>query len=460
MITATREAVRTVAEWQTIELYDLALSAQDRELIDSLKADKKVRIEELRDAVRVQTFSWIGVVRFSRFELRITPKLAGEYAGLLEMLDYVSGVDALHRLKTPPADLLEGESNLFDLLAMLLCEQVERIVRKGLLADYVEREDHLPFVRGRLLADLQVLRRFGRIDRLECRFDEHLTDTPENQILGAALRECVRRATDPHVLHRVRRLDALFQDACSLDGISLPAIRTSLVYHRLNTAYRDAHVLAWVILDGLGVESIYETGRISSFAFLVDMNLLFEQFVSKWLIEVLKGSGLRVSVQRRDRSVLWEMTRNCSYAAVIPDVLIEDRLSGMRLPVDAKYKAYDSRGLQNADVYQTFLYAFAYGSGVAGVPRGLIFYPASDKAGADTHLQVRQSGTKAVGEISALRVSIPSSISELRSRQFSSRTLDLREHILRSIAASPTDFGSQQQPTTPNLTRPDQSLQT
>ncbi len=433
VITATRE---TIGEWQTKELYDLALNAQDRELIDSLQADNKLRIEELRDAMRVQTFSWIGVVRFSEFELRIRPKLAGDYVGLLEMLDYVSGLDALHRLKARPADLLEGKSNLFDLLAMLLSEQVERIVRKGLVADYVEREDDLPFVRGRMLADLQVLRRFGRIDRLECRFDEQLTDIPDNQILGAALRECGRRATDPHVLRRVRRLDALFADACSLDGISLPAIRSSMVYHRLNNAYRDAHTLAGIILDGLGVKSIYEAGRISSFAFLVDMNLLFEQFVSKWLTEVLKGSGLRVSVQRRDRSVLWDVTRNCSYAAVIPDFLIENRLSGIRLPIDAKYKTYDSRDLQNADVYQTFLYAFAYGSGVASVPRALIFYPASDKAGADIHLQVRQSGTSAVGEISALRLRIPSSIAELRSGQFSPRTLELREHILRSIGAA------------------------
>ena len=53
-----------------------------------------------------------GIVRFERFEVRVVPKLG-----------------------------------------------VELILRGGLLADYVEREDEIPVLRGRLLGDQQVLRR-------------------------------------------------------------------------------------------------------------------------------------------------------------------------------------------------------------------------------------------------------------------------------------------------------------
>lgn len=53
-------------------------------------------------------------------------------------------------------------------------------------------EDDLPVVRGRLLGDQQVPRRFGRVDRLICRFDEHEQDILENQLLVAALRQLIR----------------------------------------------------------------------------------------------------------------------------------------------------------------------------------------------------------------------------------------------------------------------------
>ena len=42
-------------------------------------------------------------------------------------------------------------------------------------------------LRGRLMMREQYLRRFGRIDVLECRFDDYDADIPENQLLAAAL---------------------------------------------------------------------------------------------------------------------------------------------------------------------------------------------------------------------------------------------------------------------------------
>jgi hypothetical protein len=41
-----------------------------------------------------------------------------------------------------------------------------RIGYLDVLADYVERQDDLGVLRGRLLAEQQILRRFGQLDRL------------------------------------------------------------------------------------------------------------------------------------------------------------------------------------------------------------------------------------------------------------------------------------------------------
>ena len=124
------------------------------------------------------------------------PKLAGEHVGLVSLLEYTSGIDALsqypswHQMET-------GGKDLLDLLALLLVDACERLVRGGLLSDYREVEDALPVLRGRLLADRQLLRRFGQIQRLECRFDERVTDIPENQLLAAALDLLATRVHSP-----------------------------------------------------------------------------------------------------------------------------------------------------------------------------------------------------------------------------------------------------------------------
>jgi 5-methylcytosine-specific restriction enzyme subunit McrC len=424
--------IHRTAEWRTIELREVTLNLDDRALVASLGEEGKLRIDELRDMVRVESFSWIGVVRFSQFELRIMPKLAGDYAGLLGMLEHVAGIDVFRRLRTPPVDLLEGENNLLDLLALLLCEEVERIVRHGLLADYQEREEDLPVVRGRLLADLQVTRRFGRVDRLECRFDEQLTNIPENQILAAALGACRRRVSKANVQRRVRRLYSLFESECSLEGVNLSGIRASLVYHRLNAAYRQSHTLAWMILDALGIEDLYQASHIRCFAFLLDMNALFEAFVSKWLTDVLKNTGLRISVQRRDRSILWDATRNCSYAAVIPDVLVENPGTRLRLPLDAKYKCYDSRRIDNPDMYQAFLYAFAFNDDL--LPQAFLVYPASGPGGEDIRLEVRQTSHCLRGRVVAIRLHIPTALKELCTEACSGRTEELRRQIASCVS--------------------------
>lgn len=99
-------------------------------------------------------------------------------------------------------------------------------------------------LRGRLLGDQQVLRRFGQVDRIVCRFDEHEQNIPENQLLAAALSGCSTRVTHESVRRRVRRLLTIFHEACRPDDLELEGIRDRMTYHRLNEHYRNPHALA------------------------------------------------------------------------------------------------------------------------------------------------------------------------------------------------------------------------
>lgn len=418
-------------EWRSAVVEGQFLAEEDRQLAGRLASggDGRLLIDELRTGLRIAARSWVGLIRFSTLEIQVVPKLVGDNLGLVELIDYATGLDSLDRY--PTVRTLEGGgTSLFDLIALLFVEGCERVIRGGLLSDYCETEDALPVVRGRIMIRRQILKRFGRIDHLECRYDEYLTDIPENRILLAGLQACSGRVRHPAVAMRVRRLLAILSEACVLEDTDLRQVRATLIYNRMSEHYREAHELAWLILDGLGIEDIYATGSHRCFAFLLDMNKLFENFIARWMRDLFAGSDFRVLPQRRDRTILWNADLGRPYKSVIPDLLVERRKArGRFLPVDAKYKLYDDRAISPGDIYQTFLYAYAYGEHHSVMPTALVLYPASVSGNPQVRLNIRRSGGSTSAQLRALPIHIPTALAEARSGHSGPTTNVLRSAV-------------------------------
>lgn len=362
-----------------------------------------------------------GVVHFEGFEVRVVPKVAGGNLGVLHMLAYASGVRALDRLESERTLKTAKEGQLADLLGLLLVEATARLVRDGLLSDYVTREETLTTLRGRLRVGDQVRRRYLQVDRLECRFDEHETDIVENRLLGAALAIARRVCLDDDVRQRVSQYHAVLSEVCEPAEFDAESAALELTYHRRNEHYRTAHALAWLFVRTVAVSDLYAPGSHGSFAFLLDMNLLFEQFVTRILTDALAGSGISVRAQYRDQTLIMEETLLRRYAAIVPDILLESRdaYGRRRVPVDAKYKLYDQGKLDPADVYQTFFYAYAYARPVdreLDQVRAVILYPAS-AGGGGTRLLVRQESGSTSARIRAIGIDIPEALRMIAARR-------------------------------------------
>jgi len=409
-----------IREWERKALPQAGLTSEDRRIIERFREEDGHRLDfdEFRGEWRVLAKSWVGVVRLESLEIRIEPKLAGGQLTLLDMIDFTSGVDVLRRC--PGLRSLDAQgASLFDLLVMVLCEETRRIVRGGLLRDYVERTEALPFVRGRILVDRQVLERFGRVDRVICRHDDHSHDVVENRILAAALSVSARRARDARVKASARRLAILLENLCELDDPGTLPRPQGVDYHRLNEHYRDAHRVAYWILEGLALEDLFCSSEARCFAFLIDMNRLFEAFVTKFLEWVVPAGFGRVRPQRSDASILWNVTAGRSYSSVRPDMIVDCVGETRKLvPVEVKYKLFDERKIDAADVYQAFVYAYAYRS-VAENDHGraLLVYPGSTSESSATSLRVRSGGTRKGAEILAIPLSVPEALREAKARR-------------------------------------------
>jgi 5-methylcytosine-specific restriction enzyme subunit McrC len=379
-MTTTMSPVRvTLSEYTTATVECGLPSPTDRKVADTLAAsgdDAKLRVRWLIDGrAEISASSWVGVVRFSNLDIRVVPKLVGGELNVLRMIEFASGVDILRRLpnlrELPPS----GEDFL-QLVCLFLAEEARWVVRQGLLRDYRATEDAIGVLRGRLNVRAQYLQRFGRFDLLECHYDEYDGDIPENQLLSAALSVATHLARGPELSFEIGRLAAILSEACIPPAIDPEWFLNRIAYGRRNQHYKTAHTLSALLLRHAGFTDVFDSRLGVVRTFLVNMNELFEQFIERLVTEALSGSPFHVSGQDPLRAVIRNDATGQSYAQVRPDLVVTEIQAGARVPFDTKYKRYDLNKVATADIYQTFLYAYALG--VDAKRRAAIIHPTTD----------------------------------------------------------------------------------
>ena len=419
-----------LGEWDSCERTDLRLTDEDCFLVNSLSeaGAGRLQVDELRQGLRFRSKSWVGVVRFSQFEVRILPKLAGGDLRLVELIEFTTGLDALRRYPSVRRLAADG-AHMLDLLILLLVEECEKILRVGLRTDYVEEEDELPVVRGRLLADRQFFERFGRVDRVICRYDDRQQDVLDNQLLAFALGVGSKRTSHRYVRRKTRQLGHVFMSVCDPVALDLRLSRQQMFYDRLNEHYRTAHELSWLVLDALGISDVFSTGQYRVFSFLLDMKRLFEQFVLKIVEWLLHSTTFSVHHQHANRSVIRHAATNKPYKRVVPDILVQGPSRAVRLVLDAKYKLYDTIRVSSADVYQAFLYAYAFGCESLPIPLAGLAYPTTTQDSKYEELVIHSGGTLSDARIALIGLPVAAILDERKRGEVGPATESLRRYL-------------------------------
>lgn len=227
---------------------------------------------------------YIGILPVDRDTvLALEPKVPIE--NVFRMLEYA------YRLRAFPwpDKTIHAESiaELFESLARILARRIRDRTRKGLHRRYVERDERLPFVRGRV-----ELRRAHRLlwdPSIHCHFEEHTPDHSGNRILLWTLLTILRsgilgRKAGREVGGAARALrGAVSIVACS------EADCARQHYDRLSHDYEPLHALCRFFLSQTGPSQ--QVGERQMSPFLLKMDQLFEAFVARWLREQLPGPG-------------------------------------------------------------------------------------------------------------------------------------------------------------------------
>ncbi len=334
------------------------------------------------DAYTLTPGSTVGALEIGGLSVLIQPKI-----GIPQLLSLACYAMGMFKHQDRRWFDFEEQPALPDTLALALAAAARRAFARGLLHGYLTHEEALPTVRGRIRFDDQLRRRFGLPLPVEVRYDEFTDDILANRLVKAAVaRLGGMRLRSPKARRDLGRIAGL------LDNVSLVAFPPNSLpqvsFDRLNQHYRDVVGLSRLILRHSAFQS--SRGTVRAAGFLIDMNTLFQEFVTQALRDELRVSE---RVLRSDQDLPHRITLAMQGRLPIkPDLSWWD--GGVCTFVgDAKYKRTQVRSVPNADLYQLLAYATAL-----DLPGGLLVY-AQGEADSSKY-EVRHAGKRL--EVAAL----------------------------------------------------------
>jgi len=307
--------------------------------------------------------------------VRITPKVGtSNVLALLGAAYRFYSNPGASPFRPESVDYAVDKTRVLEPLVRHFNESVSRLLQDGLLSNYVEQEENLKVLRGRVAFSRHLAENVVRRDRLYCRFFQAEVDIPENQVILRALillnqtgdwSQVVRQTLHSHILR--------------FGGVSLRQFLRGQCpvfhYDRLSFRYREVHGWCRLFIDLLSISD--EPGETTFNGYLLDMNRLFERFV----ISVFENAGESVSLVavRPQQCHSLDLDHR---TGIVPDLTLEGP-SGSIMAVDAKYKRTEAPGqAKHPDLYQVISYCVALGliAQTATPVQGILVYPRVERS--------------------------------------------------------------------------------
>ncbi len=314
-------------------------------------------------AYTLKSGSTVGAIEVGDLSVLIRPKI-----GIPQLLSLACYAIGNVRFRKDDFDFPD-EYALPDVLALALASHARRAFSRGLIHGYRTEEETLYTVRGRIRFDEQIRRRFGVPLPVELRYDEFTEDVLANRLVKAAAYRLGR-----FHLRAPQTRRGLGWIAGMLDNVSAvefpPGSVPEVTFDRLNEHYRGVVELSRLILRHSAFKS--ERGQVRASGFLVDMNVLFQEFLTVALREALGVSAdtLCSDKELKDRRRIY--LDKTSRVKLEPDLTWWDGSSCVFVG-DAKYKNITGERVPNGDLYQLLAYTTAL-----DLPVGLLVYAAGE----------------------------------------------------------------------------------
>lgn len=312
----------------------------------------------------VKWTQYCGVIQLKSVTIEILPKIygneenRGESRGVL-----IQMLKKARFLKTQTgthANINLQKHTMLDIFILHFCEELHTLLTQGLLREYIEKEDNLGVLKGRLIIESQLKHNLVHKERLYCRYDELHEDIKINRIIKFTLNLLFHKAKALPLKKLINELLASF-DTVSHSPINNSDLE-SVIIDRNNERFSGILQQCKMFIHGFNPDVL--AGRGKAFSMLFDMNALFESWVAATLRPQAWQKNLKLQTQGPRRYFAqWADTEKDVYQ-MRPDISLLDEDGSVAMIGDAKWKLLNQEeakmGVSQADLYQMQAYANRY----------------------------------------------------------------------------------------------------
>ena len=150
----------------------------------------------------------------------------------------------------------ESFDEMYDLLAAILAKGIGIQLKQGLYREYINRQEELPVMRGKINLPGTIKNRLARKQLLTCDYDELSENNLLNQIIKTAVMLLLRNAKVKAEYRDDLKKKMLFFS--NVDLIEPTSIRwSSIRFQRNNQTYRMLISICQLIIEGIGLHPLW-----------------------------------------------------------------------------------------------------------------------------------------------------------------------------------------------------------
>lgn len=277
----------------------------------------------------------------------------------------------------------ESFDNIHDLFAEIISLGISLVLKQGLHREYIEHQDTLNTLRGKLNIQETMKERMKQSGKLSCNYDDFSCNNIFNQILKATMMLLIRCSDVSRSRKNALRKFLLFFD--EVESIDLRAVKwSSLRYDRNSRTYQMLHGLCYFIVSDMLLST--ESGNTQSPIFSDEnMALLFQRFILEYYRQ--KHPEYRAKGKRVEWN-LDEEEQTTFLPTMNTDVTLE--LLDRKLIIDAKYYShtlqenFGKQTIHSGNLYQIYAYVTNEDKKHEGKVDGMLLYAMTDKYGMRT----------------------------------------------------------------------------
>lgn len=312
--------------------------------------------------VIINTSSFVGVIDIDdKLTIEIIPKIYDSNdSASLQNLFYMLSYSGQFNIPDKSLSSLEKyNGTFFEILIGMFADELLDKVQNSAHHEYIQDEDNTPYLRGKLMMSGHLKANGVLANKFYTRTDEFTANNLLNQTLKFVSSGLYSITNEPSNKKRLRMCLALFDE---VDDVRVTKRQAESIHlTRLNKRFENLLMLAKLFLGNQTL--VAKSGRHESWTILIDMNVLFEEFIAKALERGLHSSSYKVMSQGPRAKFVRNIDDDREVFTTKPDISILQNKDVVKI-ADTKYKKLaedDAKyGVSQSDLYQMFAYSRKY----------------------------------------------------------------------------------------------------